>query len=742
MPEIIRTRPTRYRDDYYRNESSSDEDGYVRLPRETQGYQTMTRYRVARSPSPDRASYRNRSPDRGDQMMVSREVVRERDVGRDRPRSYVDYGDRDYERVEREREAVYQVERQRRSPSLDRERERVHQRTVVYERDEPRRERDRPWDRPPAEWEHEQQVTIVKRRERTPSPQYEMVTRETEYYEPAPQPQPLVIRQRAPEPQRIYVEAPAPPAPIVVREPQTQYIERIREVEVERPRQERNQEIVYKRHEIRGSSDPEDDLYMEKRYVKRDGDWPDGEYRDDYIYRRQGRERRRDRSRTRSESPNTKRNLALGAGAGLAAGAILANHRSKSARNMGRSPEGRGSKAGQLVGGAALGALGAAAANRIERRRRSRSRTVSPIRGRRARTRSRSRSSSPGLGKKEKLGIAGALLAGALIGGKMLKDRRDDRRAEEMRGRSRTRSRSRISLRGASPDHRHMDPKHRKNSVARNAAVGAAALAAVNKIREHRSKSRGEPVRSKSKRRTGAELVAAGLTAAVGTELYERRKAKQEAKEEEMGIPPRSRSISRSRSRGRGVSRSRSRARSVYSDRGRDPYQTGMVEYGDGPVVREKSRSRSRAREAIAGAAAATAAAVGVKKFRDRRERRREEEEMERGRERAYTPSPDRYYDRYSSSDGYSPSPPRASGGAYYPHPNDPVANPNVPPGTAVPFPPPPVPPPGTYTQQTTTTSTGPVPQAAPYDPAAYPPAGMSGGNPNYYDDRRGGDHI
>lgn len=696
MPEIIRTR-ARYRGDDYDSYSDDDRGDSRRSIRTTEirtsrnddrdrdsggRYQTVQRYRIARSPSPDRGSYRSRSQER---LEVTRDVRVERTLETDpapRPRSYVDYreddtrsfrgGDRDVREVVYER----QVERE---PEPVRER----QRTVVYERDSPRtserdvryweRPADRDWDRenvvdtqvvvsrtrerspsPRYEREREKQVIIERRRERSPSPKYEMVTRETEYYaRPDPPPQPLVIRQQVPEPQKIYVEAPQPPAPVIIKQPQYEVVHRQeiidnRQVEVARP-EPRMQEVVYKRHEIRGSSSPEDDYLSERRYVRRDGEWSDGEYEDDHRYRRHGpaEDRYRRRSRSRSvESNHHKRHLAEGAAAGAAAGAIIAHHRSKSQRG-----DGRGIKAGQVAGGAALGALGAQFATKVnERIERRKSRDRSPYYNGRGRRRSESESR---FGKKEKVGLGAALLGAALIGGKIMKDRNDAKKAEEGRGRSRTRSRSRI--RGASADHRHLSPRHRKNSVARNAAIGAAALAVGQQIQKHRSKSRGKRTRSKSKIRTGAELAGAALATAAATSVYERRKAKAEAKEEDMGIPP----VATSRSRSRGLSRSRSRTRSVYSERDYD--RGGLVEYGDEPLVardkagyvesshetgtgeplllrersrgdrgakadywndrRSRSRSRSKVRDAITGAAAATAAAVGVKKYRDRKKK-------------------------------------------------------------------------------------------------------------------------
>jgi hypothetical protein len=78
-------------------------------------------------------------------------------------------------------------------------------------------------------------------------------------------------------------------------------------------------------------------------------------------------------------------------------------------------------------------------------------------------------------------------------------------------------------------------------------------------------------------------------------------------------------------------------------------------------------------------------------------------------------PPPEENYYAQGYDDGYSPSPPRASGGAYWPE--------------GAQYPPAPGPPAG-YTQQTTTTTThaeaypphpGFDPAHHPYDPAAFP---------------------
>ncbi len=105
--------------------------------------------------------------------------------------------------------------------------------------------------------------------------------------------------------------------------------------------------------------------------------------------------------------------------------------------------------------------------------------------------------------------------------------------------------------------------------------------------------------------------------------------------------------------------------------------------------------------------------------------------------------SPDRYYDHRDSFDSldYSPSPPRASGGAYY----APGTAPGAPASGPIPGPPvggaPVVPPPGAFHQQTTTTGSSP----GPYDMSGGVgpgPGGQPHVNPNYYDDRSRGDNV
>ncbi|OBT53113.1 hypothetical protein VE04_08448 [Pseudogymnoascus sp. 24MN13] len=260
MPEIVRTRKSRYRDDDYRGEERSYKT-------------TVHRYRVARSPSPQ-SDY-------------------------ERPRIEVTHDTR-VERVERERDSNYGRDEPARS------------RTLVYER-EREREREqplRPWEREQT-WEREEDVRVI---ERSGGPGYDLVTRETEYYGRPDVAAPLVIRHKQPEPQRIIVEAPPAPQPVVIH--------RDRERE---PRRE--EDVYYRRHEVRDTGHPEEDYVSERKVIRRRGSGSSAEWsNEEKVVRRTTR-----RSRSRSHSPHHKLHLAEGAGAGAEAAALISRRRSKSA---------------------------------------------------------------------------------------------------------------------------------------------------------------------------------------------------------------------------------------------------------------------------------------------------------------------------------------------------------------------------------------------------------------------------
>ncbi|CZS92093.1 uncharacterized protein RCO7_00703 [Rhynchosporium graminicola] len=755
MPEV--TRVTRsYREGY----ASDDDDRSSTVSRSRAGgdgsYRTVQRYRVAPSRADD-IEIDRRSTTRLDIPRAGGERIKidrrsERFIEPQRPRSAID--------VHSARGSTFTSERyMEREPirEPERERERERTRTVVYERDQREPER-RDWDRASARpWEVERDVNVretdivrvEKRSERREEP-YELdrYTRETEYYDrPEPPPQPIIIRQRAPEPQQIIVQE-APPAPPIVLPPREQEYQIVRQTEVrqevERPEPRRTEDEYYYRKDVRevGPARREEDVEYDRRDVAirprdsvSDRDYSDGE---DYVVKRKVIRR----ERSRSGSPHHRRHLAEGALAGAGAAAILANHRNKTG-------DGDGHRGRNVVGGAALGAIGAEVITRA----RSRYRDYS---------RSRSRSSSRQSHRKIKtaLGLAAAGLAAAAAA-KYVSNRQANKE-EAGRGRSRTRS---VSRRRRSYDDydsydddrrsrsrsKHANPKHRAASIAKAGAATAAVAGIVNHIRSKSRKRSGS--RSKSRIRTGAEIAGAGLAGAAVAGLYENRKAKEDTRELDV-------EDDRSRDRRRSRRRSRSRARSigVYSDPGVDP-ELGMVQYGTEPVYthqetttyqrgydfdpalaaggagaaygatksrnrshrrrhsrssssddrrRSRSRSRSRVRN-IAGAAAGTAAAaIGINQYKKRKEKKEMDRERERRRYEEGPVPEENYYAR-DYQDDYSPSPPHASGGSYYPQNNA--------------FPPPPQPQPG-FTLHTTTSTTQVHQEGIPaYNIPAYNPA-------------------
>lgn len=586
MPEIIRTKETRYRDDY-----SSDDERSSQRSRPSGGYKTVQRYRV----TPSRALVPADADD--DRRSMRSERL---DVGTRHHRLEVDRRVERVDKIERPRSAL-----EYREPDRDRE----VRRTIVYERARspqpvsPRpweRQQDRPWER-----DEETDVKIVRRRrEREEEPvEVERFTREIDYYErPDPPPQPIVIRTKAPEP---------PTYEVVRRE---KIIDNREVVPVKVPRAQ--EDDYYFRRDVREAEPRRDELVRsdrrdERRDRRRESYSEASDSGSEVIVRKEKRI-----IRERSHSPRHKLHIAEGALAGAGAAALIANHRDKNG-------EGSGHRGRKVVGGAALGALGAELVTRAR----------STIREReRSRNRSRSRSSSSGGGgnhSKLKTGIAVAAgLALAAAAGKYIQSR-NERKDEMGRGRSRTRSRSRRRRYSDDDDgvSKHSDPKHRAATMAK-AAAGAATVAGL--VEHYRSKSRG---RSQSRLRTGGIVAATGLAGAAVAGLYENRKAKQDAADNARGRSDTSRSRSRARSRSRGFSSTR------------DP-ELGMVEYGGDPVYthdpaaaaaersrerRERSsRSRSRVKDIATGALASGAAAIGIDKYKKRKERREAERERRR----------------------------------------------------------------------------------------------------------------
>ncbi|KAI8152954.1 hypothetical protein K4K50_008952 [Colletotrichum sp. SAR 10_71] len=434
---------------------------------------------------------------------------------------------------------------------IEREREvdpyRTDSRSVIYEKDYERErrfddnrsvievERDRDWDRRSNRpWDHhhhhhhhhgDTEVVVDKRVERREDgdvqvekrieeyrddhggAEVEKYRKETEYYSPVsppPIPQPVIIRQKAPEPQQIIVQEAPPPAPIVL------------------PRQEPNIVVLREREQPMVRRDPREDEYYYRRETK-----TVGRHRDDreYYYDRRGRGYASDeedyhykktiirRERSNSSDHHHKRHLAEGALAGAGIAALAASRRD----SHGELPVNRGSK---VLAGAALGGLG------TEIIRRARSAYEENYgddyydRHHGSRSRSRSRSSRIKTG----LGIAAAALAVAGAAKYMQSNKIE--KEEATRGRSRGRGYS-VSSYSVSRS-RSRSRKSRSRSVAKAAAATAAAAGLVKHFRDKsKSKSRSRS-RSKSRLRTGAEIAAAGLAGGVASKIYKNRKDKKE----------------------------------------------------------------------------------------------------------------------------------------------------------------------------------------------------------------------
>ncbi|EGY13489.1 uncharacterized protein VDAG_00171 [Verticillium dahliae VdLs.17] len=332
------------------------------------------------------------------------------------------------------------------------------------------------------------------------------------------------------------------------------------------------------------------------------------------------------------------------------------------------------------------------------------------------RYRSRSRSSSR---SKIKTGLGVAAAALAIAGAAKYYQNQKIDKEEASRGRSRTRNRSYSSSRS-----RSARKKSRSKSVAKAAAATAAATGLIQHFR-NKSGSRSRS-RSKSRIRQGAEVVAAGLAGGAASKLWHSRKDKKEAKERELSDEEYEEEQRRRDRAARRRSRSRSQARSLYSEPRTDG-PIGLVEYGTDPLPPSqppyptndygyesassqrrrrrsrgrgaddyspsgsdtgKKRSRSRIRDMAAAAVGTGAAAIGIKEYKKKKdaEKEREDEAARRARERSLSrdysrdrsrrrdegrrryeeeSNPNPHYDDYSRP----PSPPHASGGAYYPTP-------------------------------------------------------------------------
>ncbi|KAF4971341.1 hypothetical protein FSARC_1773 [Fusarium sarcochroum] len=566
----------------------------------------------------------------------------------------------------------------------------------------------------------------------------ERYRKETEYYtpyDPPPAPAPVIIRQRAPEPQKIIVQEAPPPAPVIVspREQQQPGVVVIREKEPQRQmvrrehRHRPSEEEYYYRHEHRDSRGDRD--YAVERYDRRrrDHDHYNHYSDDDDYYVRRKIVRRREAS----ESPHHRRHLAEGALAGAGVTALLNSRRD----NYGELPENRGRK---VIAGAALGALG------TEALRRARSAYGDRWHG---------DDESPDRSSRLKQGLGIAAVALAAAGAAKYYQSNKIEKEEAIRGRSRgrrgyhsddySRSRSRSIIRKTTTTTKSTSRGSRRRSLstAAKAALGTVAAAGVAKHLRNRSKSRGRSgsrssssrsrsrSRSKSRLRRGAEIAGAAVAAKAAHHVWKKRKDKKDDSASSSDDEYYRRGPSRSRSR------SRSKARSIHTERGTDPELGPVVEYGTDPLApqpppkasrgyeseaearrrrrrrRDRSRSassagsnhdRKRSRSRLRTAAAAGAAALGIKEYkekkdRDKREQRSRERrlELERERERdaerdrrdraARSPSRSRSRSRsrkrFDDYDDRRPrSPPMASGGAGFPpYPMDPSPSPGAP---------------------------------------------------------------
>ncbi len=522
-------------------------------------------------------------------------------------------------------------------------------------------ETDREWDRRSRQDDVRVERRVEESFEDPRGHDVERYRKETEYYSAEPAPPPVVIRQQAPEPQKIIVqEAPAPQPVFYNRQDRPEagpMVVRERDFDREVVRRGPYEDDYYYRHERRefgpgpiGSyrGDPRDPYYRRDPYA-RDRDWGvaryDGRRREEYYsededyYVSNGRRRRshsrrhRSRSRSRSRSKSSdhhKLHLAEGALAGAGVTALLQSKRD----DHGDLPENRGRK---VLAGAALGALGTEALKRAHSA---------------YEDRWGDRDESPNHHSRLKTGFGIAAVALAAAGAAKYFQANKVEKEEAHRGRSRTRGYTSDGYHESRSRSRSSRAPSRRRSMSRiaKAALGTAATAGVLRHLHNRSKSRGGDGRSRSKSRlrTGAKIAGAAAAAGVAGKLYKNHQEKKE----------RSRSRARSDTeddrhydrRDRSRSRSRSMARSLHSDAGADR-ELGLVEYGNGdlppgrrgyepddepPRRRRRSRrrerdssasddGRQRSRSRLRNMATAGAAAFGIKEYKDKKDREKRE---------------------------------------------------------------------------------------------------------------------
>lgn len=511
----------------------------------------------------------------------------------------------------------------------------------------------------------------------------ERYSKSTEYFA---QPQPIIIREPAPAAPIIIREERREPQKIIIRreEPQYEFVERKEVVETK----EESQALVKKEETPPPAPEPakpEEDYFYERRVVerRRRSDSYDREikprdsasqYSDEsFEYVRRERYVDGSRSRSRSRSQSRKRSLATGALAGAGAAAILGQHRKKQGHE--ESHRGR-----NVLGGAALGAAATEVISRARSMRSlrggSRSRSRSGDRGRdrddhrrRRKHHSRSRSRSRSFNRTQKLGGLAAVAAVAALGAYALKNRNNKetvivKEQPPRRSRSRRRRSSYDSAPSSvRPGSEHRSPDHRNRRIAQAGLASAAAAGIWDRVR---SRSRPGGARSKSRVRTGAPIVGAGLGGAALAGLYEKNKANKEAKKEaiiEDEVGRGRRHASRSRSRRSRSHRSRSRrsaSRGAPSEDDRRRDEPGLIAYGHDPIYPDHrrggdyysdeepgryrrrggsrssspdNRNHSRSRNAAIGGAALGGAALAAHEMGKRRERSKVAKENRRERE-------------------------------------------------------------------------------------------------------------
>ncbi|RMX88881.1 hypothetical protein D0868_14744 [Hortaea werneckii] len=695
-----------------------------------------TNYAPARSYAPSHAPSRSR---RGDNIDIDIDINERDSRRRDIPFRHVEQHGSDYDRRSEPRSNYRVVDREviRREPSPEPER---------Y--NEWRFERER--DFSPPRHEHRRHYDY----------DVERYSKDTEYYT-QPQPQPIIIRESAPQQQApiIIREERRDPAPIIIRERDDTKDESRSLVKREEPPPpapappppEPEENYFYERR-IRELDRPRRRSDSYERSVRpRDSasQWSDDSYeyvRRERIYDDRG-SRSRSRFSSRSRSPHHKRHLAEGALAGLGAAEILGHHR----RERGEG----GNRVGRDVAGAALGAVGAEAIHRYRsksrrRRSRSRSRSGSFDRYYDGPRRRRSRSQSLDLSKAQKLGGLAAVAGVAALAGYAIKNRNKKNETiivnegRPRRSRSRRRRASVDSYMSPSEEgSKAHSPEHKNRRIAQAGLASAAAAGIWEKVR---SRSRGGRARSKSRIRQGAPIAAAGLGGAALAGLYEKNKANQESKKAAI--------IEDEKGRGR-RRRSRSRSRSVpapYPASERSVDEPPMIAYGHDPIYPEsargyysdeepgmyrrrhgrassggsspdtrrrsgsrRSRSRSRAKDLAGAGAAAGAAGVAAHEYGKRKERSRNREAESRRRE------DERYEDRYRG-DGDHYEPPYDHPGYLPPQAHAPYDNRQAYPGGNY-FPPPP-------TDDHVYDQAAPPQQPNPYP--AYNPADYAQGGPQH----------